>query len=58
MIAVFIISGIVLLWYVTRESQKNNPNWARALNSTFFGPLPVLFKVFSEKKNKPKPQEK
>lgn len=50
MTVALIISGIVLLWYVARESQKNNPNWARALNSTFFWPLPVLFKVFSEKK--------
>ena len=49
MTVAFIISGIVLLWYVARESKKSNPSWARAFNLAFFWPLPVLFKVFSEK---------
>lgn len=49
----FIISGIVLLWYVARESKKSNPSWARAFNLAFFWPLSLFFKVSAEKEEKP-----
>ncbi|WP_164490166.1 hypothetical protein [Runella sp. SP2] len=52
MTAALIISGIVLLWYVARESRENKPNWARAFNVALFWPLSLVFKVSASKSEK------
>ncbi|WP_199563294.1 hypothetical protein [Runella aurantiaca] len=48
MTAVWILVGILLLWYCGKELRNSEPNWSRAINMVIFWPFSLFFKGSSK----------